>query len=338
MTEPNFWWQVGGFNLSKIASQPLAWLYRSATLIRRLATRPQRAPIPIVCIGNLTLGGAGKTPCADYLASALASAGMKPAILSRGYGGSVTATQKVDPAQHSAHMVGDEPAMLAQRHAVFVGADRMASARLAAAQGYQIGIKDDGLQNPNLHHDINILVLDGPRGLGNGGVFPAGPLREPWTKALPRIDLVILIGAAAANLAPFLSACRAAQIPIVSAQLRPVATSPKAVHAFCGIANPEKFYATLRGAGYSLLSQTSFPDHHFLTESEAATLLLKARGAPLMTTEKDAVRLVGESGARAKLGELAEVLPVKLAPESDLAALTLARLKHPTLTAPPAQD
>ncbi len=338
MREPDFWWQVSGFNPGKIVSQPLAWLYRAVTRLRRLLTSPQRAPIPLICIGNLTLGGAGKTPTADYLAQELARAGLKPAILSRGYGGSISIAQKVDLARHSAREVGDEPAMLAQRHAVYVGADRLTSAILAAADGCQIGIKDDGLQNPNLHHDLNILVLDGPRGLGNGAVFPAGPMREAWPTAISRIDIVVLIGAAAPDLEQFLTSCRSAQIPIVAAALQPVSSTPKAVHAFCGIANPEKFYSSLRSAGFNLLSENSFPDHHFLTEREAAQLLLKAQGAPLMTTEKDAVRLIGQSGARGRLAETAEVCPVQLVPACDLMALIQDRLQLPTLAAPPRQD
>lgn len=326
--EPQFWWRnTKSLNLAQYASEPLALFYQLMTTLRRAITTPRHAPIPIICIGNLTLGGGGKTPTADYLATALESAGLKPAILSRGYGGSVKAAMKVDTSQHIAQLIGDEPAMLAQRHAVYVGADRHASAILAANDGFEIGIKDDGLQNPSLFHDINILVIDGPRGLGNGSVFPAGPLRERWKVALQRVHIVIMIGDAAPDLEALLASCDAASIPVIQASLKPVRVNPKSVHGFCGIANPEKFYTSLRAAGYTLLSETNFPDHYFLTESDAANLLLKAQGAALMTTEKDAARLKGQSGARGRLSEVAEVLEVRLAPQTDFIPRIIERLK-----------
>ena len=194
MAEPSFW-QMRHHPLS-LALTPLAWLYGGLEAARRRLTHAQHPGKPVICVGNLTAGGAGKTPTVRWLAEKIAAQGHQPAILSRGYGGSEKGPLKVDRQTHHATHVGDEPLMLAADWPVYIGADRMQSLRLAVQDGADVLIKDDGFQNPSLAHHFNLIVVDGASGLGNQRLLPSGPMRQPLSVALERLDALLVIGEA----------------------------------------------------------------------------------------------------------------------------------------------
>ena len=311
MAEPSFW-QMRHHPLS-LALTPLAWLYGGLEAARRRLTHAQHPGKPVICVGNLTAGGAGKTPTVRWLAEKIAAQGHQPAILSRGYGGSEKGPLKVDRQTHHATHVGDEPLMLAADWPVYIGADRMQSLRLAVQDGADVLIKDDGFQNPSLAHHFNLIVVDGPSGLGNQRLLPSGPMRQPLSVALERLDALLVIGEARHHSLAFLmDAVEAFGKPIFHGRVQATGHGSGKVHGFCGIARPQKFQASLVAQGYEIDGFTSFADHHDFTEAEAATLL--AHDKPLITTEKDMARLQGApaDSARARLAAEAAVLPIAL--------------------------
>ena len=283
---PSFWSHDG--LLAKTLS-PLS-AFGTALTARRVARIGWRAPVPVICCGNVTVGGAGKTTLVLDLAHRLSARGVH--ILLRGYGGSARGPHRVQPAD-PASLVGDEALLLAQAAPTWTGADRAATARAALASGAKILLMDDGLQNPTLAKTAAILVIDGRTGFGNGRVLPAGPLREPVAAAASRCQAVVLINndqtGAVARLPPTL--------PVLQADLVQDASitelTGRAVIAFAGIALPEKFFDPLRQAGADLIAALRFPDHHPYTARELKHLLGRARdeNAVLVTTPKDAVRL-----------------------------------------------
>ena len=311
MAEPSFW-QMHHNPLS-LALTPLAWLYGGLEAARRRLTHAQHPGKPVICVGNLTAGGAGKTPTVRWLAEKIAAQGHQPAILSRGYGGSEKGPLKVDRQTHHATHVGDEPLMLAADWPVYIGADRMQSLRLAVQDGADVLIKDDGFQNPSLAHHFNLIVVDGASGLGNQRLLPSGPMRQPLSVALERLDALLVIGEARHHSLAFLmDAVEAFGKPIFHGRVQATGHGSGKVHGFCGIARPQKFQASLVAQGYEIDGFTSFADHHDFTEAEAATLL--AHDKPLITTEKDMARLQGApaDSARARLAAEAAVLPIAL--------------------------
>ena len=311
MAEPSFW-QMRHHPLS-LALTPLAWLYGGLEAARRRLTHAQHPGKPVICVGNLTAGGAGKTPTVRWLAEKIAAQGHQPAILSRGYGGSEKGPLKVDRQTHHATHVGDEPLMLAADWPVYIGADRMQSLRLAVQDGADVLIKDDGFQNPSLAHHFNLIVVDGASGLGNQRLLPSGPMRQPLSVALERLDALLVIGDARHHSLAFLmDAVEAFGKPIFHGRVQATGHGSGKVHGFCGIARPQKFQASLVAQGYEIDGFTSFADHHDFTEAEAATLL--AHDKPLITTEKDMARLQGApaDSARARLAAEAAVLPIAL--------------------------
>ena len=311
MAEPRFW-QTRSHPTS-LCLLPVSWLYGGLEALRRKFTHAQHPGKPVICIGNLTAGGAGKTPTVQWLLKVLRRDGQNPAILSRGYGGSEKGPLKVDAAAHSAVQVGDEPLMLAQDAAVYIGADRMASLRMAVRDGHDVLIKDDGFQNPSLAHHFNLIVMDGASGIGNGRLLPAGPLRQNLSVGLEKLDALLLIGAPShGSLPPLLAQLKAMGKPIFQAEIEATKTGSGAVHGFCGIAKPEKFRTSLEAQGYEVKQLSSFPDHHNFTEADAAKLLKS--GLSLMTTEKDMARLTSapKGSARAQLAARAETLPIAL--------------------------
>jgi tetraacyldisaccharide 4'-kinase len=320
MREPRFWRRGGDPWPARLLS-PVGALYGAATILRRWSHQPYRAPVPVVVAGGITLGGAGKTPLALTLATLLAARG--PHFLSRGYGGSEAGPLRVDPSRHGAKDVGDEPLLLAGSAPTWVARDRAAGAKAAAAAGAGLIILDDGFQNPFLAKDLAFLAIDGESGLGNGHVFPAGPLREPIATALRRAQAVVLIGEDRAGLAGVI----AGRCPILPARLvaaDPGAVAGKPVYAFAGIGRPEKFFASLEGAGAIVAGRREFPDHHPFSESELAEVLAAATalGAIPITTAKDRLRL--PSGVR----ERVRVVEVKLVFEDPAAVeAVLARLQ-----------
>jgi len=302
---PDFWEQEDHPAVRLLT--PAAWLWQQATALRRARTISCKTPIPSFCIGNVTAGGAGKTPTALMIAQLLQARGLKPAFGNRGYGVKLaTECLRVDPSHHNASQVGDEALLLAAVAPCYVSRNRLAASHAAVADGATHIIFDDGLQNPQIAYDRALLVLDGGYGIGNGRVIPAGPLREPLADALARVDGTIIIGEDHQHLASRLGAK-----PSWHATLNPDATdldlSIKYL-AFAGIGRPEKFFATCRTLGLELTDTRAFPDHHAFTASDLVGLHQTAleQGAQLITTAKDAARLSPAWHARVK------VLPVTL--------------------------
>jgi tetraacyldisaccharide 4'-kinase len=252
-----------------------------------------QAPVPVICCGNATAGGAGKTTVALDLGRRLGNRGIGAHFLLRGYGGRIKAPTRVDTAQHDSTAVGDEALLLAAERPTWVAANRAGGARAAVGAGAQAIIMDDGLQNPTLEKDLSLLVIDGSYGFGNGRVIPAGPLREPVAAAAARARAAVLIGedetGALAQLPPGLPVLRARLRPGPEAEL----LSGQPVFAFCGIANPRKFFATLQEAGAFLAGRQSYADHYPFDEGDLRDLLAEAdalRATPV-TTRKDFVRI-----------------------------------------------
>ena len=294
---PPAFWQRGGW-----AAQLLRPLGAVTALItaRRVARAPQGLSlgIPVICVGNINAGGTGKTPMVMALVERLAQRGARPMIVSRGYGGRLAGPVAVDPAQHTARDVGDEPLLLAAFAPVVIARDRAAGALLAKSLGATVVVMDDGHQNPSLRKDISLVVVDAEAGFGNGYCLPAGPLRESIAAGLARADMVISIGPSAAQL-HFAKAYAAplAHLPHIKAALAPLPMGidwqGAKVVAFAGIGRPDKFFDTLRGLGAQLLHTESLGDHAALPDALLARLIADARalGADVVTTEKDAVRL-----------------------------------------------
>lgn len=287
---PAFWEGRGDWILARLLS-PLGAVTAAATA-SRVARAGWRAPIPVICCGNVTLGGSGKTTLALELGRQLRARGLASHFVLRGYGGKFRGTKRVVTGDNAA-LVGDEALLLAAVGPTWIGADRAASARAAVSNGADVLVLDDGLQNPTLAKDLSFLVVDGGFGFGNGRVMPAGPLREPVATGAARCSAVVLIGRdrfnAAAELPHSLRLLRARLVPGPEV----AAVVGRRVLAFAGIARPEKFFATLQEAGAELVERLSFPDHHPLARSEFCRIV--SRGWQLdalpVTTPKDAVRL-----------------------------------------------
>jgi tetraacyldisaccharide 4'-kinase len=280
---PAFWFRDGW--IARLLS-PLSPIGAAMTA-RRVARPGWRAPVPVICCGNVTVGGAGKTTVVLDLARRLSERGCAVHVLLRGYGGRSRGTRRV-AAGDSAAEVGDEALLLAAVAPTWTGADRAASARAAVAAGARVLLMDDGLQNPTLRKDVSLLIVDGATGFGNGRVLPAGPLREPVAAGVARCQAAVVIGPAVA-LPPGLPVLRASLVQ--GAEMAGLVG--KRVLAFAGIAYPDKFFAPLAAAGLDLVGRRAFPDHHPYTPRELTDLLAEADrlGATPVTTPKDAVRL-----------------------------------------------
>lgn len=291
MRAPDFWAE-GGALPALLA--PLGSGYELAGRLRRALAHPVEVPVPVVCVGNLVAGGAGKTPLALALLEALAARGAH--CLSRGYGGRASGPLRVDPERHDAAHVGDEALLLAKRAPAWVARDRVAGARAAVAAGAGAIVMDDGFQNPHLAKDLSLLVVDGAYGFGNARVMPAGPLRERVAAGLARADAVVVLGPDARGLGQGL----AGRLPVLHARLAPrpdgARLKGRKVLAFAGIGRPEKFFAMLGSLGAHVVESRAFPDHHRYRRAEVEDALARAeaRGAVAVTTEKDAVRLPPE--------------------------------------------
>jgi tetraacyldisaccharide 4'-kinase len=313
MREPDFWWRGDGAAARLLA--PAGALYGFITA-RRMAQGGRRAAVPVLCIGNFTVGGSGKTPTAIAAAQILINAGRRPFFLSRGYGGRLAGPVRVD--RQTADEIGDEPLLLSRLAPAIVARDRPAGAEMAADAGADVIVMDDGWQNPSLEKDLAIAVLDGRRGIGNGRVFPAGPLRAPLESQLDHADAMLVIGHPAAGAAPAIAAAARRGLARFDGELVP---DPAALAklagvralAFAGIADPGKFFATLEASGITVAARRSFPDHHRFAPNEIADLLAHADHERLMlvTTEKDLARLAGDPAARELVARSA-TLPVTL--------------------------
>jgi len=295
MREPGFWYASSSFRSLLLA--PIAAIY-GAVARARMARQGERVALPVICVGNYHLGGAGKTPTTLRLAQMLRELGETPVVVSRGYGGSLAGPVRV--ADHSASEVGDEPRMMARHVPVIVSHDRVAGAALAQSEGASVILLDDGFQNPALDKDASVIVIDATRGLGNGHVFPAGPLRAPLAGQIARTNALMVIGEgnAANDVAQGVVqrgglVLRASFVPDESivAKLR-----GKRVLAFAGIGDPARFFATLRAQGIEVASQRAFADHHPFTAEEIEVMVREAQAdaLTLVTTEKDLARLEGD--------------------------------------------
>ena len=296
MREPAFWYRPRSPKSHLLS--PLGALYGAITA-RRMARKGFDAGIPVLCVGNYHVGGAGKTPTVLALTRLLRELGETPVVLSRGYGGRLHGPVMVDRIRHTAADIGDEPLMMARDVAVAVARDRRDGVALAKSQGATVILMDDGFQNPLLLKDASLIVIDSERGLGNGKVFPAGPLRAPLRAQLARTDALVLIGDghAAEDVAARLAARNK---PVLRAHLKPDAASVaqlsgKPVFAFAGIGDPERFFRTLRASGITVARTRAFADHHVFSQAEIAALVADAsrEQLTLATTEKDLARLCG---------------------------------------------
>jgi tetraacyldisaccharide 4'-kinase len=322
MRPPRFWHRPAGWQAALLAPLAAVW---AASSRRRLAKVTPYAPsVPVICVGNINAGGTGKTPASIALLLRLSGKGAH--VLSRGYGGRITGPHRVDERRDTARDVGDEPLLMAAFAPVWVGRDRVASAKAAVAAGAKILILDDGFQNPSLLKTLSIVVVDAEIGFGNGKVMPAGPLREPIATGLSRADMVLSIGADAAQNTLLAREPLLANVPRAQGHLAPLQTglsfNKMRVIAFAGIGRPGKFFSTLRGLGANIIATHEFGDHAPIAPQMLSRMRAeaKAKNAMLVTTEKDSVRLP----AAARAGVIA--LPVRLE-ITDSAALDAALSK-----------
>jgi tetraacyldisaccharide 4'-kinase len=304
MREPAFWYRPPSW-MSRLLF-PFGAVYGAITA-RRMVRKGAAAGIPVFCIGNYHVGGAGKTPTTLALSRILREMGEQPFVVSRGYGGRLEGPVGVDIAAHTARDVGDEPLMMASQVPVVVSRDRAAGATFARAQGASVILLDDGFQNPSLAKDASLIVIDSGRGLGNGCVFPAGPLRAPLAPQIARTDALIVVGEghAADGIAQRL---RQQGKAVLRATIEPDPVSVAALNgqrvlAFAGIGDPARFFATLRKSGVNVVAERSFDDHHPYTISDIDQLAAdaKAKSLTLVTTEKDMARLHNDANLTARV-------------------------------------
>lgn len=322
------WWYASNSDPRSRLLVPIGRLYGWIAERRYARTTPYRSRLGVVCIGNFTAGGTGKTPLGLMIAAACRARGQHPVFLTRGYGGRTKGPMLVDAERTTAEDAGDEPLLLARAAPTVVARDRAEGARFIEThiKGASLIIMDDGLQNAALAKDLTIAVIDGTRGIGNGEVIPAGPLRAPIPFQLDLVDAIVVNGAIAAEAA----AARTApsvfdhlrlqfQGPVLAASIVPASDcgwlGDGPLVAFAGIGNPERFFATLRGLGARVADAVAFPDHHVFRDAEARDLMRRATdlGARLVTTEKDMARLAAGGGPECRaLALAARALPVRM--------------------------
>lgn len=318
MRAPRFWWRRERTPAASLLA-PLGALV-GACAAARLKREGRGIGVPVICVGNPTVGGSGKTPTAIHLAHRLIHAGRRPFFLTRGYGGRVNGPLLADPSRHSAAEIGDEPLLLARAAPVIVSRDRVAGALAAVHAGADAVVMDDGFQNPSLVKSLSILVIDAAVGIGNGLCLPAGPLRASIEPQFARAQALLLVGEGEAG-DEVGGMARAAGLPVLRARLAPDAGAVarligRRLYAFAGIGRPTKFFETLDAVGLRPAHTKTFADHHSFADGEIDTLFREADAGDftLVTTEKDAARLSASAAGRALL-RATEVLPVRLVPE-----------------------
>ncbi|GAN00186.1 tetraacyldisaccharide 4'-kinase [alpha proteobacterium U9-1i] len=300
MRPPEFWradakGRDAGYALRALLT-PVSWVYAWTAAQRIRNTTPRHAPAPVICVGNFTVGGAGKTPITRALRAKL---GANAHTLSRGYGGRLEGPLRVTP-DMDAREVGDEPLLHAADGPAWIARDRVAGALAAAQAGAHVIIMDDGFQNPALAKDLSVVAVDAGFGVGNGQVFPAGPLRERLSDGLARADAVVMLASGEDEAAPtdWLAGFNK---PVLHARLEATSAAPEGpLVAFAGLARPEKFFDTLESIGADLEEALPFDDHHVFGAQDFALLdaMADERNARLITTEKDYVRLPTEWRAK----------------------------------------
>jgi tetraacyldisaccharide 4'-kinase len=339
LDEPSWWYAAPAECIAQLL-RPLGATYGWVAMARYRRSQPYRSRLPVICVGNFTAGGTGKTPLVLHLCRRLADAGEKPIALTRGYGGRLT-SHWVDPGSDAARDVGDEPLLLARAAPTRIARNRASGARAieAGPRPASVIVMDDGLQNPTLAKDLTIAVVDGMRGVGNGLVMPAGPLRAPLDFQLDLTDAIVVNEPqdAAGTVSDWLR--RRFAGPVLRARVAPVDNADwlagANLVAWAGIGAPQRFFALLERHGAVLAERIAFGDHRRLGEGDARRLLALARrhSARLVTTEKDAARLLGTAGSLAELARTSHLLHVALQPiapdDERLLALIDATLKAP---------
>lgn len=330
---PRWWYHqnslISGLFIPFVLS-PFSLVYGMGNTLRWAVTKPYQSRLPVICIGNFTMGGAGKTPMALFLADALIAQGKRPVFLTRGYGGRITGPHLVSQ-QDTADDVGDEPLLLAQKAPCVVCADRSKGAafieQLRRAKPSVI-LMDDGFQNPTLHKDLNIVVIDAQTALGNRAVFPAGPLRAPLPFQERKADIIVLVHQAGSDHFDYKT-----ELPLYNAFLksRPEHDSlnGQRVIAYCGIAHPQKFYTTLQELGAEIVATYDFPDHYNFQNNDAERLLQEAKThkAQLVTTDKDFIRLPDDDDIFSALKRKSQAVGVYLSFSEDDQKLLLKKIK-----------
>lgn len=315
--EPQWWYDERAKLIPALLS-PAAWLYERASFLRRKISRPYRPQLPVICVGNFTAGGTGKTPTSILVCSALEELGYRPWMLSRGYGGQQSGPLRVESGIHSARAVGDEPLLLARSYPTVVARDRRAGASFIEqhAPANAVIVMDDGLQNPSLVKDLSLAVISASRAIGNGRVIPAGPLRLPLEDQLKLVDALIINGDDE-RADTLLDAVVAKQprFHVLTVPIEPITVwQGQRFLAFAGIADPERFFNALRAQGAEVVQTYAQADHRHWTANDAERLLAEAHRlhARLVTTAKDMARLHGVSGSLASLVEMTRVFEITL--------------------------
>jgi tetraacyldisaccharide 4'-kinase len=334
--EPS-WWYGAGHHWQTTLLSPFEKIFGTIAAARLAKASSYKSRLPVICVGNFTAGGSGKTPLALLVARLVSELGHEPWFLSRGYGGRLTGPVQVAPGLHGSHDVGDEPLLLARQAATVIARDRRLGAKAieATVSDNAVIIMDDGLQNPALAKDLVLAVVSGDRGFGNGRVIPAGPLRAPLSAQIGLANVIVVAGQTLPPKRDLLQSLHSlTQAPIVFAATRPVARSEeflgRRVLAYAGIAHPERFFSMLEGLGAVLVERRVFVDHHAFHEVEARDLLDAARrtSADLVTTEKDIARLSGEKGACADLRNRSTSLAIETVIEGGDLAIVKEKIRE----------
>lgn len=312
---PPFWYETPG--LKSFLMSPFGWIYGSVATRQMKNAKREELEIPVLCIGNFTVGGTGKTPTAITIANAAIDMGLKPGFLTRGYGGAVSEPTLVDVDHHGAKYVGDEPLLLAAVAPTVVSPDRVKGAEKLIELGVDIILMDDGFQSAHLCFDFALLVVDAYRGLGNGKVIPAGPVRAPLKRQMLYVDALAIVGDGTAADQLIRIAARSAK-PVYPALLKPTGKQNFAglsCLAFAGIGNTEKFFTSLKDCGANVEIKKSYPDHHYYGDDDIKELLELAdkNNLKLVTTAKDFVRIKSGLGLSKDLAERVKVLDINMA-------------------------
>lgn len=282
LNAPRFWYRKLG--LLALLLSPLGIIYSWIVLLRSKCIKPYAARIPVASIGNIVMGGSGKTPVTIAIAKLLTEKGLTPAIVTRGYGGSLQGPVRVSTEKHMFSEVGDEALMLCQAAPTFVAKKREEGVKMAEAMGADIVLLDDGHQNCRVQKDISLVVFNEEQKYGNGLPFPAGPLRESLDRGMARADGIIYLGS---------DSFAYGDLPVFPAEIKtlPFPYAGKKVIAFCGLGFPKKFKESLLRMGCKIEKFIEFPDHHPYSDREIEDIIKHSYGLPILTTEKDYIRI-----------------------------------------------